>query len=68
MATYKVQKMSYVNVAKCSDALNKASEGNWEVIYITTDGSNRLVVVFRKKMGRPRQEGAKKKAPKKKAG
>ena len=54
MAKYKVQRMSYVNVDKCTDALNKAAEGNWEIIYCTAE-DGKLVVVFQKKMGRPKK-------------
>jgi len=47
--------MSYVNVDKCSDALNNIAKDNWEIIYITA-ADNKLVVVFSKKLGRPVKE------------
>ena len=52
MAKYKVQKMSYVNVDKCTDALNKVADEKWDIIYITAEGG-KLIVVFEKRMGRP---------------
>ena len=55
MAKYKVQKMPYNNVDKCTDALNAAAKDNYEIIYCTAE-DGKLVVVFQKKMGRPKKQ------------
>ena len=55
MATYKVQKMPYNNVDKCTKALNAAAKDNYEIIYCTAE-DGKLIVVFKKRMGRPPKE------------
>jgi len=52
MSKYLVQKMSYNNVDKCTDALNAVAKDNYEIIYCTAE-DGKLIVVFEKRMGRP---------------
>ena len=55
MAKYLVQKMPYNNVDKCTDALNAVAKDNWEIVYCTAE-DGKLVVVFKKALGRPKKE------------
>jgi len=55
MAKYLVQKMTYNNVDKCTNALNAAAKDNYEIIYCTAEGG-KLIVVFQKHLGRPKKK------------
>ena len=52
MAKYKVQKMAYNDVDKCTNALNMVADEKWDIIYVTAEGG-KLIVIFERRMGRP---------------